>query len=172
MVYQSGAVKVAKFTFSNINMPPQAIDDLRSNGMFTYTIKTMPGLAVGTQFRNRASIYIDNYEPIVTNTTTNTLGSTTPGSVNNNATINHNSFAVYPNPANGTFTAAIHSDKSGSAAMSITDIAGKVLVTKTMLLQAGSNTISTEINQLPAGVYIVNVNTGGKVTSQKLVVIK
>ena len=172
MVYQSGAVKVAKFTFSNINMPPQAIDDLRSNGTFTYTIKTMPGLAVGTQFRNRASIYIDNYEPIVTNTTTNTLGSTAPGSVNNTATINHNSFAVYPNPANGTFTAAIHSGKSGSAAMSITDIAGKVLVTKTMLLQAGSNSITTDIHQLPAGVYIVNVNTGDKVTSQKLVVIR
>lgn len=172
MVYQSGAIKVAKFTFSNINLPPQAIDDLRSNGMFTYTIKTMPGLAAGTQFRNRASIYLDNYEPVVTNTTINTLGSTAPGSVNNNATTPQNSFAVYPNPANGTFNAAIHSDKSITAAMSITDITGKVLITKSVSLHTGSNTVTTDISLLPAGVYIVNVNTGDKVSSQKLVVIR
>ena len=171
-LYASGAVRVAKFAFDNINLPPQMMDDLRSNGMFTYTVKTMPGLAVGTQFKNKASIYFDYNDPIVTNTTTNTLGSTGPSVVTMQATTSENALTVYPNPANNTMHAIVKADNAGTAYMTITDVAGKTIQSKVVTLVKGTQTITTDISQYAAGVYFVNVNTNGQVHSQKLVVIK
>ncbi len=70
---QSGTKKVAIFTFSGINLPAEASNEIGSNGMFTYTIKLNSGLASGTQIRNHSSVYFDYNAPIVTNTTLNTM---------------------------------------------------------------------------------------------------
>ncbi len=172
-VYQSGAVKVAKFTFTNINMPPQTMDDLRSNGMVTYTVKTATGLAAGTQLKNRASIYFDNNEPVVTNTTLNTVGTGTgPIIVKNTPAVGNNSFVVYPNPASNSFHAVINTEKTTTAVMNVTDVTGKTLMSKTMTLQAGTQTLTTDVNQLAPGMYFVNVITDGKVQTQKLAIVK
>jgi len=171
-LYQSGAVKVAKFTFNNINLPPQASDDLRSTGMFTYTVKTLPGLAIGTQFKNHASIYFDFNAPVMTNTTINTIGSTPPISVNNAPANNKPSFAVYPNPASTLFYAVINNEMAATATMTVADITGKTMLTKTLLLAPGLQTVATGISDLSAGVYFVNVYTNGTIQTQKLVIIK
>jgi uncharacterized repeat protein (TIGR01451 family) len=171
-LYQAGTLKVAKFTFNNINLPPQIFDDLRSNGMFTYTVKTNPGLAIGTQFRNSASIYFDYNAPVLTNTTVNTIGSNAPILVNNTASAKTASFTVYPNPANSLFYAVLWSENNSTAEMNITDVTGKTLISKTMNLQAGTQTIATNIDQLASGVYFVSVNNNGILQTQKLVVIR
>lgn len=171
-VYSAGALKVAKFTFNNINLPPQMFDDLRSTGMFTYSIETMPGLALGTQFKNSASIYFDYNAPIKTNTTLNTLGS--PGSVAviDTKPMNEDALTVYPNPANNLMHAVINTDNAGAALMTITDVAGKVMQNRIVNLTKGMQTITTDISQYAPGIYFVNVNANGLVHSQKLVVIK
>ena len=170
---QNGSVRVAKFSFDNINLPPQMFDDYRSNGMFTYSIKTKPGLAIGTQFKNRASIYFDYNAPIVTNTTVNTIG--TPGPVvvtNNNPVAKTAGFTVYPNPANTVFYIAISSEKNTTAEMQLTDLTGKTLLARAVELQAGAQTIGTDISSLSAGVYFVSVKANGNVSTQKLVIVK
>ncbi len=169
---ESGSVKVAKFTFNNINLPPQIFDDLRSNGMFTYTIKTKPGLAVGTQFKNRASIYFDYNEPIVTNTTVNTIGSNGPIGVAVNSVTEPNSFRVFPNPASGSFSAVINSDKAGIAMMNISDMSGRNLIHKKVNVAKGQNSFTTDIQHFAAGIYFVSINNDGTTRTQKLIVIK
>ncbi len=171
-VYQAGPYKVAKFTFSNINLPPQMFDDQRSNGMFTYTINTQPGLAVGTQFRNRASIYFDYNAPILTNTTINTIGSSAPVVIPTNTNTFNSVFTVYPNPAMTSFNAMLNNEQSGTATMNIADVSGRSVYTKSFAVQAGSQTITTDINALGAGVYFVNITANGKSATQKLVIIK
>jgi uncharacterized repeat protein (TIGR01451 family) len=172
-LYQAGAVKVAKFTFSNINLPPQSLDDLRSNGMFTYTVRTMPGLPVGTQFKNNASIYFDFNAPIVTNTTINTIGSLTPPiGVTNVTPGNGPAFVVYPNPANNVFYSVLNNEKAGTAVMAVTDLSGKTLINNSIALEPGMQTITTNIDQLAAGVYFVSINANGTIQTQKLVVIR
>ena len=162
---------VAKFTFKNINLPAEMNDAKGSNGMFTYTIKTKHNLPLGTQFKNSASIYFDYNAPVVTNTTVNTLGHPT-----NTPTVakgTYGSFTIYPNPASKTFNAVITSaDANQSASLSVTDISGRVLVSKTIALQKGTQTISTDVNQLSAGIYFVNLYQDGKVATQKLVIMK
>ncbi|MFI5195570.1 MAG: T9SS type A sorting domain-containing protein [Chitinophagales bacterium] len=168
---QVGAKKVATFTFNNINLPTEASNPLGSNGMFTYTIHIKPGLPVGSQFQNNASIYFDYNAPVKTNTTLNTLE--TAASVSNiSSGSNFSSFAIYPNPASQTFNAVINSDESGDANMNISDLTGKVLVSKTITIQKGTQTITTNASQLAPGIYFVTFNNHGKVQTQKLVVVR
>lgn len=170
---QSGLKKVVKFAFDNINLPDKQSDEIRSNGMFTYTIHIKPGLAVGTQFRNRAAIYFDYNEPVITNTTLNTLGTAGPGvGVTNVSPTAANSFAVYPNPASKNFTAAINSDVAASAKLIVADITGRTMITKTITLQKGSQTIPVDASHLAAGTYFVSVNNGITTQTQKLVIVK
>lgn len=160
---------VATFTFNGIHLPYDPTYPVTSNGMFTYTIKTRHGLPVGTQIRNRASIYFDYNDPIVTNSTLNTIGNTVGISTTTNQ---QSSFSLYPNPANKTCFAVINSDVFGNADMQITDITGKMLVNKTVNLTMGSQTIPVDINSLAPGMYLVSLRNLGKVETQKLVIMK
>ena len=169
---QQGSSKIAKFTFSNIFLPTQTADDLRSNGMFTYTIKTKPGLPLGTTFRNRASIYFDYNEPVLTNQTLNTIGLPATFVTNTTQVEAARSFSIYPNPANMSFSAVINTTAAASAEMTIADVTGKMQLSKTIELQKGANTIATSISTLAPGVYFVTLNNNGKTETQKLVVIK
>jgi len=169
---QVGIYKIATFTFNNINLPTNTTSPMLSNGMFTYTIKTNSGLAVGTQFRNHASIYFDGNAPFTTNTTLNTLGSTGSTATNNIQPVNVNSFVVYPNPANMNFYSTINSSNAATAQMEVMDVTGKTLISKTIAIQAGTQTISTDVSQLAPGMYFVNLNQNGKMQTAKLVIMK
>jgi uncharacterized repeat protein (TIGR01451 family) len=168
---QAGAKKVATFTFNNINLPTESSNPMGSNGMLTYTIHIKSGLALGTQFLNHASIYFDYNAPVMTNTTVNTLG-TVPSYVSNVSTGNYNSFVIYPNPASQSFNAVINSDETTSANMSLADVTGKILMNKTIAVQKGQQTITTDASQLAPGIYFVTFNEHGKVQTQKLVIMK
>ncbi len=171
---QSGTRRIATFTFNNINLPPKSTDEMLSNGMFTYTIHMKPGLAVGAQIRNRASIYFDYNEPVVTNTTLNTLSTSGGGinNVNNVTATSANSFTIYPNPTNSAFSAVIASEMANTATMNITDITGRTLITKQIELQKGTQTVPVDVNKLSAGTYLVTFHNGSITQTQKLVVIK
>lgn len=171
-LYQAGTAKVARFSFHNINLPPQMFDDLRSTGLVTYSVKTLPGLAVGTQFKNRASIYFDYNAPVMTNTTTNTIGN--PGSVivNNAPSFESTSFLVYPNPASTSFVAVLNNEHAGSAAMTLSDLTGKTIISRQLTLVPGTQSINTDITNIAAGVYFVNITCSGRTQTQKLVVIR
>ncbi|PQJ10857.1 hypothetical protein CJD36_012870 [Flavipsychrobacter stenotrophus] len=160
---------VATFTFNGIHLPYDPSYPVTSNGMFTYTIKTRHGLPVGTQIRNRASIYFDYNTPIITNSTLNTIGHAVGIPT---TTDQHSSFSIYPNPAEKTCFAVINSDVFGNADMQITDITGKVLISKTVSLSLGAQTIPVDINTLAPGMYLVSLHNQGKVETQKLVIMK
>lgn len=166
----AGSRKVATFTFHNINLPPQMFDDLRSTGMVTYTIHTKPGLALGTQFRNRASIYFDYNAPVVTNTTINTIGN--PSVAVNNVAENGATFLVYPNPASSSFNTVLRNDAAGTALMTVTDVTGNVVIASSLSLKPGTQSFATDISGFASGMYFVNINSNGINRSAKLVVIK
>ena len=168
---QTGAAKVVTFTFENIYLPTKASSAMLSNGMFTYTIKTNSGLPLGTQFKNRAAIYFDYNQPVLTNSTLNTLGASST-SVNNAPVEKTNSFTVYPNPASQAFYAVINNSAATTGELYISDITGKTLVSKTIALQKGTQTISTDVSKFAPGMYFVNLNENGKIQTAKLVIMK
>jgi uncharacterized repeat protein (TIGR01451 family) len=167
---QAGAFKIATFTFANINLPAQITDDLRSNAMFTYTVKVLPGLTAGSQIRNRASIYFDYNAPVMTQSTLNTIDGT--AAISNVPVQNVNSFSVYPNPAQQSFNVLINSENAGMAELKVSDITGKILISKGIAIVKGTQTITTNVNQFAPGVYFVSLVESGKARTEKLVVIR
>jgi uncharacterized repeat protein (TIGR01451 family) len=89
-----------RFQFDNIDLPAKQDDEVGSNGMVSFSIKTKKALPYGTEFTNNAAIYFDFNDPVVTNTTLNTLA---PVSVQEVANAK-NSVLVYPNPVNDLLT--------------------------------------------------------------------
>ena len=163
----------ATFTFNDINLPPSSSEPITSNGMFTYTIKQKHGLSVGNQIRNSASIYFDFNAPVKTNTTLNTIGTSATTKTHSVPEVQGvNSFTIYPNPANRTFNAIINSIDATDGNMSIADVTGKVLMNKTIALQKGPQTITTDASQLSPGIYFVSFNEHGKMQTQKLVIMR
>ncbi len=160
---------VVTYTFPNINLPPESQEPIASNGMFSYTIKTKSGLPYGTQFKNRAAIYFDYNAPIITNTAVNTIWfPQTVTTVNDN----RSTFEIYPNPASHTFNAIINSTHAADADMSITNVTGQVLMSKTVALQEGKQTITSDASSLAPGIYFVSFNDHGSVQTAKLVIMK
>lgn len=162
---------VMKYTFSNINLPAKMYDEPGSNGMFTYTAKLKPNLPLGTQIWNTAGIYFDYNEPVITNGVVNTLAALS--SVNNPAAIERLAFMLYPNPARTGFTTVVDNKQANAAtSLTITDVSGRVLLTKTMQLQVGQQLVSVNTEALTAGIYLVSLDVAGKKGTQKLVIVK
>lgn len=93
------------------------------------------------------------------------LSQVDPTSIVNVQEINHADFAVYPNPAADAINIQLKKELN-SATATIIDATGRVVLEQT--LNAKSNTVDiTELNQ---GLYIIIVNNGGTVTSEKVVI--
>ncbi|HXB44314.1 MAG TPA: T9SS type A sorting domain-containing protein [Puia sp.] len=78
--------------------------------------------------------------------------------VTNNSSATH--FAIYPNPAKEELTVAVSLDKKQKGLYCIYDQAGKKLVSNTVSLNEGANTIFVPVSSLPAGFYIIQLITG------------
>ena len=87
--------KTAEFAFENIHLPDSARDESGSHGFVSFKIRKKSNLELGTEIKNTAKIYFDYNDPIITNTTVNTVGITT-GTI---ASMNTSAGIVYPNPA-------------------------------------------------------------------------
>jgi uncharacterized repeat protein (TIGR01451 family) len=176
-VYQSAPCQVdlstagvVKFVFNNIDLPYfDVYHELSSCGMLTYTIKQRPGLSIGTQIKNKASIYFDYNAPIVTNTTLNTLWYPTEVA---KVAETEGFFSLYPNPAANAYSIKTNTDADGKAVLSVADLTGRTVATTTMQVSRGTQVFNQSTNGLAAGVYFVTLSLNGATQTQKLVVIK
>ena len=71
---------------------------------------------------------------------------------------------VYPNPSSAAFSIALE-NVHGSAQISVTDMAGRVIISKTTLV-AGS--LNEQVSITASGLYVVHVTAEGKSYTQKV----
>ncbi len=62
-----------EFRFEDINLTDTVTNESASHGFVKFKIKVLDSLSVGDQIENTASIYFDENDPIITNTTENNL---------------------------------------------------------------------------------------------------
>lgn len=161
---------IALFRFNNIFLPAQEDDDLNSNGQIIYTIKQKPSLADGTQIKNTASIYFDYNQPIITNTTLNTLGPLGVQHINYGpATFE---FSLFPNPANNSFQVTMDNKQSGTALIEVANVAGTVLLQQSLALITGKQQASVNVSALAPGIYFVTIGNNSGRSTRKLVIVK
>ncbi|HTL08492.1 MAG TPA: PQQ-dependent sugar dehydrogenase [Chitinophagaceae bacterium] len=76
--------------------------------------------------------------------------------------------AVHPNPAVNTVTVDINATVAEQATWKLTDMAGKTLMQRTVLLTRGKNTLQIQVTQLPAGTYYLKLAGNNISQSAKL----
>ena len=87
--------RTIEFAFENINLPDSTSNRIKSNGFVSFQIKTNKNLIPGTQIQNKVGIYFDFNQPIITNTTVNTVAIETSTSAKTAVSSGN----IYPNPA-------------------------------------------------------------------------
>lgn len=146
VVYQEG--NVLKFRFNNIYLPDSNADYYGSMGSVTFGILPVRDLVPGTEIKNRAGIYFDYNEPIITNYALNTIDNTT--------SIQHISLGniaatVYPNPANTLLNISVANNVSISVTM--VDMLGRTIANE----QSQNGNISINTQNLATGMYLLTI---------------
>jgi len=112
--------------------------------------------------------YIDFNEPIITNTTVNTIVLKSSSGVQTQ--VAGMNVSIYPNPTQNIATIEVNLDKASKLSYSLFNIQGKLIRQEELTNKAIGN-VKQEINLegLNAGIYILNLSINGKETSLKVV---
>ena len=73
--------------------------------------------------------------------------------------------SIYPNPVKDCMTISVIAPKAENAILLINDIAGRVVVTKNLILKEGNNNLELNISSITSGQYFAKlIVTGGRET--------
>lgn len=151
---------VVRFQFDNIDLPHKDADEEASQGFVAYSIKTKKGLPLGTQFKNSAAIYFDFNEPVITNTTLNTIDLL---SVEQIAEREKQQVLVYPNPTSDEFVITLH-EESVYETIKVINTVGQLYTTQKV------TGVENKVNMSKAapGIYFVILQGNGQHSVQKI----
>lgn len=152
---------IVAFAFNGINLPDSGSDPAGSNAAFSFNVHLQPALSQGTQIKNNAWVYFDSNSPIQTNTTLNTIGAPALVQQINPA----GQMEVFPNPAASDVTVSFSGDVTNYT-LRLMDLNGQTIAMR----NSSTGTACTfDIAALSAGVYFIELNSGGKLQMAKLV---
>ncbi len=155
-----GGHNILRFDFPQINLLDSSHHNL-CTGMVVFTINSKSGLPDCEHFYNRAGIYFDDNEVVMTNTANNVIGCWPI--VNKVVQHSGTELVIYPNPA----TNLLHLDNNAiNTTYRVMDILGTTILQGK--LQQGNNNIS--LAGLPHGLYLVELtDTDGNRIVRKIV---
>lgn len=136
------------FNFKNINLLDSFHNEPKSHGWLQYKIKTVSTLPTYAKVSNNASIYFDENEPILTNTTVNIND---PLSIRFKNTLSD--FTIYPNPASSQIT--IETGEVGE--LKILDLLGSSLFYSKIITP--NTPTKFNLPKLSPGLYIYQFST-------------
>ncbi|MFN8286691.1 MAG: T9SS type A sorting domain-containing protein [Chitinophagales bacterium] len=135
--------------FDPIFLPDSLTDPINSQGFVRYSVKIKDGLPNGTMVTNRASIYFDYNEPVVTNTAVNVVDKSV-GIINITSCVN---VKVYPNPLNDYCLFTVNGFE-GNYTLELFDITARKVFEQQ---QIGTNLYRFNRKALAAGTYIYKI---------------
>lgn len=164
-------VQVIDFIFNNIQLPDSNVNEPASHGFIQFKINQRANNPLGTVIENKAGIYFDFNEAVITNSTHHVLGENfiTANLVGLSTQKPNNEIAVkvYPNPSHYNVTFEITGQKQGNYRVELFNTIGaSVLKSNT-----SNNKMIIEKGTLPAGIYFYQVsNQNGNVGNGKLII--
>ncbi|MCE3295672.1 MAG: hypothetical protein K0R65_1386 [Crocinitomicaceae bacterium] len=93
-----------------------------------------------------------------------------PQSVSVNELKSASGLSVYPNPAKDKVSVNFNVSKEAAVKIELTDLAGKVVSSKTMTASEGAHSVELETRNVSNGVYVLNLVTEGEISSHKVVI--
>jgi len=153
------SANIIKWTFNNIMLPDSNTNEPASHGYIRYKIKQKANNPIGTKIKNTAYIYFDFNDPVITNTTLNTIDIAASINENKNVLV----FFIYPNPTNGTISVSSQTNLNKVEVLSIT---GQTLLSE----KVNSKTHQLQLQDFAEGIYFVKVSyADGRSLTKKVI---
>jgi uncharacterized repeat protein (TIGR01451 family) len=159
---------VARFVFENINLPNENADKEGSNGFVKFTIKQRRDLPLNTVINNKAALYFDFNDPVLTNMVFHTIGENwlfmIPTKEN---VLTQTDIKVYPNPFNSSTTIEVGGEYR-ALTFTVFDVSGRQLRHEIF----NENVLHFERNNLLNGFYIYQIKdeTGHILSNGKIII--
>ncbi|WP_036824944.1 T9SS type A sorting domain-containing protein [Polaribacter sp. Hel1_85] len=146
-----------KFTFNNINLPSEQVNEPESHGFIAFKIKPKTDVAVGDIITGKAKIYFDYNLPIITNIVSTEVVTTLSITKNDVGS----KIDVYPNPVNNVLMIK-NIDNLIINKLEIYDINGKKVAVK------NSSFDKVNFRNFDTGVYFVKFFTDNGILYKKV----
>ena len=136
---------ILRFVFSNILLPDSNTNEAASHGFVKFFIRQKPDNAIGSTLSNRAAIFFDYNDPVITNESKLLVSS----SVKTKETTAAIEAKIRPVPAHDRVEVLLPADATAIVSWKLFDVAGQVLRT------GGAEPVNFFIlrNGLPSGFY-------------------
>ncbi len=160
------------FTFSNIALPDSNVNEPASHGFVSFRINQHTNNPIGAIIENRASIYFDYNEAVVTNTIFHTIGEDFLDEVTNLEAApkpgQHAAIRIYPNPVNDSSTILLGDVQLLNGTLELYDLQGRRLVRKIIV----GNSCKLMKGDCSGGVYLYRVLENGILLGSGKIVIE
>ena len=160
-IYEDGIVK---FIFDDIYLPDSTTNEAASHGFVKFRIAQMPDNPHGSVIYNRAAIYFDFNEPVITNQTWHTVGLDIDSMVVSVSNIYDEDMAVeiIPNPFQTATTFIISSEQTlGESLFQLYDGQGRLVREEVF----SGNTLEFARQDLQSGLYFYKI-----INKEKLII--
>ncbi len=143
---------ILQWTFYNIKLVDSTTNEPASHGFVKFTVNPDTGLPEGTKIENRAGIYFDYEDVVMTAFALSTISDTVLISLNEAPKFsNPGGLFIYPNPADGSFW--LDGNFELPAIVDIRDIYGRILFHK----KCNIRPIQILIPEFAKGIYLVEM---------------
>ncbi|MDR2868632.1 MAG: T9SS type A sorting domain-containing protein, partial [Bacteroidales bacterium] len=170
----AGAEPTEAIDASTLNLSENAFPSVCASGdkfHLTWFADPTPGLEESFPTYNEYKLYYMHVDKDQIGIFNNIRDITT--GIWNNYGIPTNSLSslnVYPNPASDKLNIVIDSKEAGRAIVSMTNLLGQTVYSKTSNFVNGTNVVNIDVSNMTPGFYVVNVNTNSGKISQKVIV--
>ncbi len=141
---------ILRWTFDNINLPDSNANEAASHGFIKFRILRVEDMPLGTEIPNRAAIYFDYNDPVITNEVVNTL----VGEATSVASEAEAAIRLYPNPADEHLR--IESTSALKGPVKLRDLTGRLVMS---IEPQHSNHARLALSALAAGQYYLHLST-------------
>jgi hypothetical protein len=150
--------------FENILLPDSNVNEIGSHGFVSYRVRPHNYLAAVTYINNRASIIFDQNQPVITNVATTVI--LMPLSV---IDIDDHNLAVvaYPNPVTDNLKIKCKTGNCDISKINLFNSAGKLIYSRS--IQGEEDEINIETSLLSKGMYVLQIVTGNKNITRKII---
>lgn len=159
---------ILEWTFSNMLLPDSNVNEPLSHGFVSFSIDQREGNSPSTEITNRAGIYFDFNDVVLTNTTLNTIiDDYKTWFVFVESPESTLQLGLYPNPNSGTFNLKFDKRENASYEFVIYDLSGA----KQFGQMLDNKPLHELRPELPTGMYIYQLTeNGATIGTGKLVV--
>lgn len=151
---------ILEFKFDNIMLPDSNSNEPASHGFIKFSARPKSGISTGQKIVNKAEIYFDYNEPIITDFAETVIRTTTTVQLSSDIKA-----VVYPNPANYSLSVRLD-QKDLDVKVSIFNLQGAKFFSGAM----SDGLIQIDTHDLQSGIYLVVLESEAFSTTLKVMV--